>query len=162
MTSEPPEEREPVEPFVEPRWPIALTLGSFIAITVVLRIVQPHRESLVSPWLVPSIEIALLLALLAADPARVSTRRRWLRPVSIALLGALVVVALVATGVLITELVRGGKVTESATSLLASGALIWLGNCLVFGLLYWMLDGGGSYARYLGERPYPDSPSRSS
>jgi hypothetical protein len=141
---------------IEPRWPIALALGSFIAITIVLRAVQPHRESLGPHWLIPGIEIALLVVLLAADPVHVSQRRRWLRPLSIALVLSLAVVALVSAAVLITELVRGGKVTESATSLLASGALIWLGNVLVFGLLYWLLDSGGPYARYVGERPFPD------
>ena len=64
--------------------------------------------------------------------------------------------ALTATGVLITDLIRGGKVTNDASSLLASGALIWLGNVLVFSLLYWLLDSGGPFARYLGEREYPD------
>ena len=142
--------------FVEPRWPIALALSSFIALTIVLRVIEPHRESLGSPWLVPGIEIALLVVLLAADPAHVSGRRRWLRPLSIALVLSLAAAALVSTAVLITELVRGGKVTDSATSLLASGALIWLGNCLIFGLLYWLLDSGGPYARYMGEREFPD------
>ena len=46
--------------------------------------------------------------------------------------------------------------TESAPSLLASGALIWLGNAVIFGLLYWVLDSGGPLARYRHERPYPD------
>ena len=124
--------------------------------TIVLRVAQPHRESLGSPWLVPGIEVALLVVLIAADPATVAGRRHWLRPLSIALVGCLAVVALISTAVLITELVRGGKVTEEATSLLASGALIWLGNCLIFGLLYWLLDSGGPYARYMGERPYLD------
>jgi hypothetical protein len=156
MPEEAPVEHGDERVFVEPRWPIAVALGSFIVITIVLRVAEPHRESLGPHWLVPGIEIALLVVLLAADPAHVSGRRRWLRPMSIALVAALGVVALVSTGVLITELVRGGKVTEEATSLLASGALIWLGNCLVFGLLYWLLDSGGPYARYLGERPYPD------
>ena len=141
---------------IEPRWPIALALGSFIAITIVLRVVQPHRESLGPHWLVPGIEIALLVVLLAADPVHVSRRRRWLRPLSIVLVLSLAVVALVSAAVLITELVRGGKVTDSATSLLASGALIWLGNVMMFGLLYWLLDSGGPYARYVGERPFPD------
>ncbi len=141
---------------VEPRWPVALALGSFIVITIVLRVAQPERESIGPGWLVPSIEIALLLALLAANPAELSHRRRWLRPLSIGLLTALMIVTLVATAVLITQLVQGGKVTDSATSLLASGALIWLGNCLVFGLFYWLLDSGGPYARVLGEREYPD------
>jgi hypothetical protein len=47
-------------------------------------------------------------------------------------------------------------VTESATSLLASGAVIWLGNALIFGLLYWEFDGGGPLARYRRQRPHPD------
>jgi uncharacterized membrane protein len=145
---------EPI--FVEPRWPVALALSTFIAISVLLRVVEPHRESLGPPWLVPAIEIGLLLVLLAADPAHVSGRRRWLRPVSIVLVLLLAAAAFVATAVLIVDLVRGGKVTESATSLLSSGAIIWLGNCLVFGLLYWLLDSGGPYARYVGERPHPD------
>ena len=69
---------------------------------------------------------------------------------------ALLVVALVSTAVLITELIKGGKVTQSADSLLASGALIWLGNVLVFSLLYWLLDSGGPLARFRGEREFPD------
>jgi hypothetical protein len=142
--------------FVEPRWPVALAVSFFIAITVTLRALQPHRESLGPHWLVPSIEVAMLVALLAADPAHATGRRRWLRPVSIALVLALVVVALLSTVVLITDLIRGGKVTESASTLLASGALIWLGNALVFSLLYWLLDSGGPLARYRGEREYPD------
>ena len=40
--------------------------------------------------------------------------------------------------------------------MLASGALIWLGNALIFGLLYWELDSGGPLARYRRERPHPD------
>ncbi len=143
-------------PFVEPRWPVAVALGAFVVMTIVLRVVQPHRESLGSPWLVPGIEVLLLVVLIAADPAKVGERRHWLRPLSIALVACLAVAALISTVVLITELVRGGKVTEEATSLLASGALIWLGNCLVFGLLYWLLDSGGPYARYTGERRFSD------
>jgi hypothetical protein len=65
-------------------------------------------------------------------------------------------VTLLSTGVLISQLIRGGTVTNSASSLLTSGALIWLGNCLVFGLLYWLLDSGGPYARYVREREFPD------
>ena len=150
----PAESEKPV--FVEPRWPIALSLIVFIAITIVLRVVEPQRESVGSPWVVPGLEVALLVALLLADPARVAGRRRWLRRLSIALVIALLAAALFAAVVLITELIRGGKVTDSASSLLASGALIWLGNVLVFSLLYWLLDSGGPLARYRGEREFPD------
>lgn len=141
---------------IEPRWPVALALATFIAISITLRVVEPHREALGPSWLVPAIEIGLLVSLLAADPVRLSGRRRWLRPVSIALVLLLAAAALLSTAVLIIDLVRGGKVTDSASSLLASGAVVWLGNCLVFGLLYWLLDSGGPYARYVGEREFPD------
>jgi hypothetical protein len=142
--------------FVEPRWPIALAISVFIAITIALRLVQPHRESLGNPWIVPAVEIALLVTLILADPAQLSRRAWWLRRVAIVLVVLLVVAALLSAGVLITELIKGGEVTEDASALLASGALVWLGNCLVFGLLYWLLDSGGPLARYRGERPYPD------
>lgn len=156
-SSHPPgEQAEDESPFTEQRWPVALAVSVYIGITVALRVAQPHREALGPPWLVPGIELAMLAALVAADPAHVEGRRRWLRPIAIALVFSLVVVALLSTGVLITDLIRGGKVTASASALLASGALIWLGNVLVFSLLYWLLDSGGPLARYRGERKYPD------
>ena len=156
-SSHPPgEQAEDEPPFTEQRWPVALAVSVYIGITIALRVAQPHREALGPPWLVPGIELAMLAALVAADPAHVEGRRRWLRPIAIALVFSLVVVALLSTGVLITDLIRGGKVTASASALLASGALIWLGNVLVFSLLYWLLDSGGPLARYRGERKYPD------
>ena len=147
-------DEEPVA--VEPRWPIALAVSAFTAITVALRVLEPDRESLGPTWLVPGIEIAMLVALLAADPARVAARASWLRRLSIALVLSLVVVAVSSTAVLISDLIRGATVAQSAGPLLTSGALIWLGNCLVFGLLYWLLDSGGPLARYRGEHQYPD------
>ena len=147
-------DEEPVA--VEARWRIALAVSAFTAITVALRILEPDRESLGPTWLVPGIEIAMLGALLAADPARVAARASWLRRLSIALVLSLVVVAVSSTAVLISDLIRGATVAESAGPLLTSGALIWLGNCLVFGLLYWLLDSGGPLARYRGEHQYPD------
>jgi hypothetical protein len=68
---------------IEPHWPIALALGSFIVITIVLRVLEPKRESLGPAWLVPAVEIALLVTLLAADPPTCPTagtgsaRSRW-------------------------------------------------------------------------------------
>jgi hypothetical protein len=145
---------EPV--VVEARWPIAFAVSAFIAITITLRILEPERESLGPTWLVPGIEIALLAALLAADPPRVIGRANWLRRLSIVLVLSLVIVAVSSTAVLISDLIRGASVAHSAGPLLTSGALVWLGNCLVFGLLYWLLDSGGPLARYRGEREFPD------
>jgi hypothetical protein len=65
-------------------------------------------------------------------------------------------VAAVSTGILVADLINGGKVTEAASPLLASGAVIWLGNVLVFSLVYWQFDSGGPLPRYRREREHPD------
>jgi hypothetical protein len=141
---------------VESRWPVAVAISSFFAITVVLHFAVPQHETLGPSWFIPSVEVAMLGLLLAADPARVVPRRRWLRRASLLLAVVLAVAVFASTVKLIVALIEGGKVTNSATSLLASGVLVWLGNILIFGLLYWLLDSGGPVARYLHERPYPD------
>jgi hypothetical protein len=151
-----PERADDRKLLVEPRWPVALAVLTFIALSVVLRVAVPDRESLGPRWLVPGIEFGLLACLVAADPAHLARRRRWLRRIAMVLVFALAAATLIATGKLIQQLIVGGRVTNEAGSLLASGAVIWLGNVLVFSLVYWLLDSGGPVARYLSERPYPD------
>ena len=80
----------------------------------------------------------------------------WLRRLSIVLLLTLAAASLVATVDLVVDLIRGGPTTNSATRLLTTGALIWIGNNLVFALLYWEFDSGGAYARYKRAHPHPD------
>jgi hypothetical protein len=143
------------EPRLEPRWPVALAVSAFILLTVGLRVLVPRRESLGPHWVVPTAEIVLLVVLVAAHPATPRERAR-LRRLSIGLTVLLAASALVSTVVLIYELVTGSKVTSSADSLLASGTLVWVGNALIFGLLYWQLDSGGPLARHRAHRPYPD------
>ena len=95
-----------------------------------------------------------MLALIAAIPAHLPGRAKGLRPLSITLIGSLVVVAMMSCVVLIVDLVRGSKVTKSASSLLASGALIWPGNALVFGsgaVEVGVLDGAGAKLPGAGE-----------
>ncbi|MFL5518706.1 MAG: hypothetical protein ACJ8DJ_21320 [Gemmatimonadales bacterium] len=149
-----PDEEEPA--FVEPRWPIVTVLLSYIALTVVLRIAVPNRASLSPHWLLPVAEIGLLGAVIAANPGDVVGRARWLRPLVVGLIIALAVFALGATVLLVRDLARGSEVTESASALLASGGLVWIGNALIFGLFYWAMDSGGPLARFRRERPFPD------
>jgi hypothetical protein len=144
------------EPFVEPRWPIALAVGVYIAITITLRIAEPHHESLGPHWLIPTLEIAMLAILLAAHSAHLHGRDTRLRALSIVLIIGLAAVTLGYTASLIVDLIQGGAVTNAAGPLLASGTLAWLGNVVIFGLLYWQLDSGGPLARHLGEHAYPD------
>ena len=140
----------------ESRWPMTVVLLIYVAITVVLAFAVPESQILGVRWLVPVLEIALLAALIAADPTQLHRRAKWLRPLAITLIVALTVLAVIADIDLIVDLIEGNEVTNSASSLLAAGALIWLGTALVFGLLYWELDSGGPLARYQRRREFPD------
>src|SRR5262249_31114932 len=58
-----------------------------------------------------------------------------------------------ATTLLVYDLITGHGVSQSPTKLLASGALVWLGNNVAFGMLYWLMDTGGPIARSGNPRP---------
>lgn len=136
----------------ESRWPPALTLLLFMVVNIAVRVWLPHEGVIRVPWLAPAIEAVLLVVLFAAKPGNPAERRR-LRRLGVGLVGVLVLAALWSTALLIDDLIEGKGNTNRPADLLASGALVWLGNNLVFALLYWLIDGGGPYARSL--RPIP-------
>jgi uncharacterized membrane protein len=137
----------------ESRLPPALVVLLFIAINIALRVWLPRAGTFRVAWLVPTVEAILLVVLLASDPSGIARRALWLRRASLALVGLLVVAALWATVLLVYDLIKGTGVTDSPSELLASGAVVWLGNNLSFALLYWLIDGGGPRARL--QQPVP-------
>ena len=136
-------------PFGEPRWPPVLALLVFLGLNIGLRFWLPKDRLGNVPWVMPAIELLLLVALLAADPGRVASRarRRTVHRVLLALVVVLVAGALLVTALLIYHLITGAKVTQSPGPLLAAGALVWLGNNLAFAMLYWLMDSGGPVMR---------------
>jgi hypothetical protein len=136
----------------ESRWPPVAAVLVFMVLNIVVRVWLPSEGAVHVPWLLPAIEGALLIVLLASDPSGPSERRR-MRHLSLILVGILVFAALWATALLVSDLIRGKGVTNSPDELLASGAIVWLGNNLGFGLLYWLMDGGGPTARFRRSRP---------
>jgi uncharacterized membrane protein len=136
----------------EPRWPMAAAVLGASALTLL----RPAELRVLPAWVLPVVEVVLLVVLVVRDPGRIDRRSRTLRYVSICVVGILVVDALVATGHLITVLVRGGEATDSAESLLVAGAIVWVANIVAFSLLYWELDSGGAAARAHGLPATPD------
>jgi len=139
--------------FGEPRWPPAAALLAYMALNITVRLWLPGEGATRVPYLVPAIEAALLVALLAGDPAKLARRAPWARGVAVALVVLLVVAALWATVLLVHDLIDGTGVSNSPSKLLASGGLVWLGNNLAFALLYWLMDSGGPIARSRQETP---------
>ena len=136
----------------ESRWPPLAAILVFMAMNIALRVWLPTEGAIRVPWLLPAIEGVLLVVLLTSNQSGHVERRR-LRRIALVLVGLLVAVALWATAFLVADLIRGKGVSKSASELLASGAVVWLGNNLAFALLYWLMDGGGPLAR--SRRPTP-------
>jgi hypothetical protein len=139
----------PEAPLGEPRWPPLTALAVLIVLNIGLRLWLRDEPLVAFPWLVPLMEIVLLGVLAFADPSRHAGHRTRgsIRRVALVLVALLVTGALLATGLLIHDLITGAKVAQSPTTLLADGAFVWVGNNLAFALLYWLMDGGGPIAR---------------
>jgi hypothetical protein len=137
----------------ESRWPPAGALLVFMVLNVIVRVWLPGEGAVRLPWLVPGIEAALLTVLLAGHPGSFAVHAKALRRVALLLVSTLVAAALWATVLLVHDLIEGTGVTDRPSELLASGALVWLGNNLGFALLYWLMDGDGPIARTRNPAP---------
>jgi uncharacterized membrane protein len=136
----------------EPRWPVTLA----VLVAIALQVLLPDRETLPLHWLLPTLEGALLVGLIAANPVRIGSRSRFVQPASL-LLVILITVANAASAILLVRVIlesKGGS--GNATGLLATGAAIWLTNVIAFGLWYWEFDRGGPVERARATSPYPD------
>lgn len=130
----------------EARWPMAFAVVAIIVMTLLL-----PRDLVTHPrWGVPLAEGLLLVAVIVADPGRIDLVSPRVRALSISLITLLVVTTLWCTTQLLVELIRGGPATQSGGALLAAGGIVWVSNCLSFGLLYWEMDSGGPAVRAHG------------
>jgi hypothetical protein len=123
---------------------------------IVMTLLLPHDLVARPRWGVPLAEGLLLVAVIIADPGKIDLVSPRVRAISITLIALLVATTLWCTTQLIYQLVEGGPATRSGGALLAAGGLVWVSNCLAFGLLYWELDSGGPAARAHGLPAHPD------
>jgi uncharacterized membrane protein len=122
---------------------------------ITLQVALPDGLSVASRFLLPAVETAILLVLLAINPRRIDRVSRPLRFLGL----TLIAVASLANGYSAVVLIRGlvdGSQGATAGPLLASGGAIYLTNVLVFALWYWELDRGGPASRALALRTTPD------
>jgi hypothetical protein len=141
------------EPRGEPRLPVVLTLLVAIAIPLLM----PDQLVPVARWLVPAIIFVLMVAMLLLDPGRIDRRSTYLHWLRLSILLVLALGSFYATVALTVALVKGSAaITNSASELLRTGGLVWLGLLITFGFLYWELDLGGPGERAHSERRFPD------
>ena len=90
--------------------------------------------------------LVLALVLLAGLSEGMGGRdvRRWLVE---RLLGLVVLLSVVQTGLLVASLVNATDVRLTGPQLLQSGATLWVSNVIAFGLAFWEADAGGPVRR---------------
>ena len=134
----------------ESRWVAAAAILGVVGIQLLL----PSDLTLQPRFLLPAIELALLVAILASNPNRLTAESRDMRRVSIALIGVIGVANAVSLGHLVDALLNVSPTSGRRLLLAALG--IWLTNIVVFALGYWELDRGGPHARSVGAQMDPD------
>jgi uncharacterized membrane protein len=136
----------------EARWQAAVAVAAAAALQYPL----PGRLVLVHPvWLLPTLEILLLVALVIANPRRISRESRAIRLTGLTLAFLLSLANAWSVVRLVVDLVQGTE-GNTAGPLLITGGIIWLINVIVFALWYWEFDRGGPVARAHADRMYPD------
>lgn len=135
----------------EQRLPVSVAVLTAIALQILL----PRKFALQPHLLLPVLEVALIIGLVAANPVRINRESGVLRATSLSLLTFISVGNAVSAVLLVRNLVNG-TAGNSAGALLATGAAIWGTNVIAFALWYWELDRGGPAARARGGNPHPD------
>ena len=125
----------------ENRLPPALA----VLVALLVYALLPDKLLLTGRWLVPGVEVLLLVVLVATNPRRLTRETTWSRAVSVVLSGVVIATMLVSLGLLIRTL---GAPHQSGENLLLGAIMIWGTNVIGFALLYWEVDRGGPVSRH--------------
>ena len=125
----------------EVRYPAVI--ATLVAIALYLLLPQ---DLLFAPrFVLPSLELLLLIPLVVINPNRMTRQTRASRILSLSLVAVIAASNLFSLGILVHDLVTAG--VKNGSSLLVAALQVWLTNVIVFGLAYWELDRGGPVSR---------------
>lgn len=115
----------------------------------------PNRLILGNRWLLPGVGVALLVAVVAANPRRMEKTSTFARVAALALAATISLANAGSAARLIVGLVEGTEPGD-ASQLLITGGTIWFTNVIAFALWYFEFDRGGPAKRAWGTHQYPD------
>jgi hypothetical protein len=125
----------------EVRWPASVA----IVLAATSHAILPSSLLILPRWLIPAIEVVLLISLVVVNPHRLTVETRWSRMASLVLAAVIIVANSLALGFLIKQLTSDHSV--GGRELLLSALQVLLTNVIAFALVYWELDRGGAVAR---------------
>jgi uncharacterized membrane protein len=131
-------------------------LGVVVAVLalIALQYFAPRDYAFHPLWLIPALELAILVVLVVGNPFRINRESTVLRVLALALVSLATVATFWSVAQLSYDMVKGDKI--NAVTLVGNGAAIWLTNVIVFALWYWEFDRGGPAARANNRRTRPD------
>ena len=129
-------------------------MGVVVA-TLALQLALPGEMVMRPWWLLPSLSVALVIALLLVNPGRMDEFSAVERAISLLLVAAVSLVNGVSAGELVTGIISG-TLNNRAGAVLVSGGIVYWTNIVVFSLWYWEFDRGGPGRRALGRAEFPD------
>lgn len=127
--------------FLEPLWPARIA----IIVIIALQIVLSDHLTLGPTWLLPALELAMLIPLSIAPRDHVVGKHRSIRIGAISLIAVINASNVISLVFLVLSLIHGSK--AGGTTLLLDALNIWFTNMIVFALWYWELDQGGPHER---------------
>jgi hypothetical protein len=119
-----------------------------LLVAIALYALLPERLLAVPRYVVPALEILLLIPVIAVNPRRLTRETRWSRRLSLAVALVIAVANQIALGLLLHALLT--VTAEQARELLLAAGQVWFTNIIAFGLIFWELDRGGPVARTQG------------
>ena len=126
-----------------------------VVVALLLYLTLPGHLVIGPSWLVPALELSLLIPLSLVAPRRVHGEPGWERMTAIAII-AVLTLANVTSLVLLVHFLLVNPSKTIGTKLLGGAAQLWLTNIIVFALWYWELDRGGPDERCIPEHKEPD------
>lgn len=123
---------------VEHRWPATAAVLGVITIYFGL----PARYIAGPNWLMPALELAIILPLTLSAPKRVANEGRIKQFAATAAIGIVMIANMISLVLLVNTLLYSPAKIDGA-ELFFSSFEIWITNVIIFALWYWELDRGG-------------------
>ncbi|WP_103341680.1 DUF1345 domain-containing protein [Amycolatopsis sp. CA-126428] len=129
-------------------------MGVVVA-TLVLQVALPDDMALRPWWLLPSVSVLLVVALLLVNPGRMSQFSAVERVISLLLVAAVTAVN-AGSAVTLVYSIANGTIGDRAGAVLVTGGTVYWTNIVAFSLWYWEFDRGGPGRRAAGRAEFPD------
>lgn len=127
---------------IEPVWHIELA----VMIAIVLQIFLAEQLTVLPKFLIAVLEVLLLIGLRYSQSTAAEQRSRPRHLISLSLTGIVTIANLTSLWLVCQYLIEG-SLHLTGKQLIISAISIYITNIIIFGLWYWLLDGGGPSGR---------------